>query len=267
MVALFVPRVVVVAPVEGDVALACLVVKGREAAPRGGLRRLVTGKFRLNSSIECVGIVVSKNLLTYLGIAEQAPSDQQPFPATETRVLQQKPRSCSTLRLLLRDEPTILRQRSKPWRKRLFCCACGSSWSRHLTRWAAWHLLHLLTSGLSCKKTEFSRGLSGSPQVTPGLSSWKISLLRSFASVGMLIATQRNVQPNNRRRWRRCLAALAGYTCPRVVRASARAWRTSRTPRCRATPLSASRRRRSVVETCHTWRPSRSDLWLAPWAP
>ena len=41
MVALFVPRVVVVAPVEGDVALACLVVKGWEAAPRGGLRRLV----------------------------------------------------------------------------------------------------------------------------------------------------------------------------------------------------------------------------------
>ena len=43
LVALFVPRVVVVAPVEGDVALACLVVKGREAVPRGGLRRLVTG--------------------------------------------------------------------------------------------------------------------------------------------------------------------------------------------------------------------------------
>ena len=43
MVALFVPRVVVVAPVEGDVALACFLVKGWEAAPRGGLRRLVTG--------------------------------------------------------------------------------------------------------------------------------------------------------------------------------------------------------------------------------
>ena len=43
LVALFVPRVVVVAPVEGDVTLACFVVKGREAAPRGGLRRLVTG--------------------------------------------------------------------------------------------------------------------------------------------------------------------------------------------------------------------------------
>ena len=43
LVALFVPRVVVVAPVEGDVTLACLVVKGWEAAPRRGLRRLVTG--------------------------------------------------------------------------------------------------------------------------------------------------------------------------------------------------------------------------------
>jgi len=29
--------------VEGDVTLACLVVKGWEAPPRGGLRRLVTG--------------------------------------------------------------------------------------------------------------------------------------------------------------------------------------------------------------------------------
>ena len=45
LVALFVPRVVVVAPVEGDVTLACLVVKGWEAAPRGWLRRLVTGAF------------------------------------------------------------------------------------------------------------------------------------------------------------------------------------------------------------------------------
>ena len=43
LVAIFVPRVVVVAPVELDVALACLVVKGWEAAPRGGLHRLVTG--------------------------------------------------------------------------------------------------------------------------------------------------------------------------------------------------------------------------------
>ena len=34
LVAHFVPRVVVVAPVEGDVTLACLVVKGWEAAPR-----------------------------------------------------------------------------------------------------------------------------------------------------------------------------------------------------------------------------------------
>ena len=43
LVALFVPRVVVVAPVEGDVTLACLVAsrgEGWEAAPRGGLRRL-----------------------------------------------------------------------------------------------------------------------------------------------------------------------------------------------------------------------------------
>ena len=180
--------------------------------------------------------------LTTLSCSKNRVLQQNPGPATDAGPAARSGCYCAT----------ILRQRSKPWRKRLFCCACGSSWSRHLARWAAWHLLHLLTSGLSCKKTEFSRGLSGSPQVTPGLSSWKISLLRSFASVCMLIATQRNVQPNNRRSWRRCLTGLAGSTCPRVVRASARAWLTSRTPRCRATPLSASRRRRSVVETCHT---------------
>ena len=55
----------VVAPVEGDVALACLVVKGREVAPRGGLRRLVTGAASEDLAVQpLLGVQVAQRRLS-----------------------------------------------------------------------------------------------------------------------------------------------------------------------------------------------------------